>query len=172
MPPTTDSTGGTDKLDSPRRPPYGIRMIREALSIELVTTDLPGRNKEQIIRSLLELVSSTGKVLDPETALKDVLEHETGMSTGMEHGIAIPHARTDAVRELVACVGISKRKIDFECLDHKPAQIFVMTLSPRNGGGPHVQFLAEISRLLKDARFRKRILRAKSDEELISILTE
>lgn len=147
-------------------------MIREALSIELVTTDLQGRDKQQIIRSLLDLVCSTGKVLDPEIALQDVLGHETEMSTGMEHGIAIPHARTDAVGELVACVGISKRKIDFECLDHKPAQIFVMTLSPKNGSGPHVEFLAEISRLLKDVRFRKRILRAKDDEELLKILTE
>lgn len=147
-------------------------MIKEALSIDLVTTDLPGRDKQEIIRSMLELISSTGKVHDPELALQDVLEHETGMSTGMEHGIAIPHARTEAVDELVACVGISKRKIDFESLDRKPAQIFVMTLSPKNSSGPHVQFLAEISRLLKDAKFRKRILRAKSDEELLSILTE
>lgn len=145
-------------------------MLRETLTVDLVTTDLAGHDKHEVIEALLDLVSSSGKVKDPALALQDVLEHEQTMSTGMENGIAIPHAKTDAVDELVACVGITRRKIDFENLDRKPAQIFIMTLSPKDGTGPHVQFLAEISRLLKDAKMRKRILKAKSDEELLGIL--
>ncbi len=141
------------------------------MNIDLVTTDLPGKDKNEIIRALMDLICKSGKVKDPEMALDDVLTHETGMSTGMEQGIAIPHAKSDAVDELVACVGISRRKIDFESLDRKPAQIFVMTLSPRDGTGPHVQFLAEISRLLKDAKLRKKLLKAQTDEELLAILT-
>jgi mannitol/fructose-specific phosphotransferase system IIA component (Ntr-type) len=147
-------------------------MLKETLSIDLVTTDLPGTDKDEVIRALLDLICKSGKIKDPELALDDVLAHETGMSTGMEQGIAIPHAKSDAVDQLVACVGVSKRKIDFESLDRKPAQIFVMTLSPRDGTGPHVQFLAEISRLLKEAKFRKKILKAKTDEELLEILTK
>ncbi len=148
-----------------------MAMLKETLTPELVTTDLAGRDKYEIIRSLLDLVCKSGKVKDPELALRDLLEHEQGMSTGMENGIAIPHAKSDAVDELVACVGISKRKIDFENLDRKPSQIFVMTLSPRDGTGPHVRFLADISRLLKEARIRKKILKAKTDAELLEILT-
>ncbi|POR01514.1 PTS sucrose transporter subunit IIABC [Alkalispirochaeta sphaeroplastigenens] len=146
-------------------------MLKETLTVDLVTTDLPGSDKDQVIRALLDLICTSGKVHNPALALEDVLAHETGMSTGMEHGIAIPHAKTDAVDSLVACVGISRRKIDFESLDRKPAQIFIMTLSPRGGTGPHVQFLAEISKLLKDARMRKQLLKAKSDEELLELLT-
>ncbi|TVR68833.1 MAG: PTS sugar transporter subunit IIA [Spirochaetaceae bacterium] len=147
-------------------------MLKETLTTDLVTTDLPGADKDQIIRALMDLICKSGKVKDPELALDDVLAHETGMSTGMEHGIAIPHAKSDAVDELVACVGISKRKIDFESLDRKPAQIFVMTLSPRDGTGPHVQFLAEISRLLKEPKLRRKLLKAKTEEELLSLLTK
>ena len=146
-------------------------MLKETLTIDLVTTELAGRDKNEIIRSLVDLICKSGKVKDPEVALRDVLNHEAGMSTGMENGIAIPHAKSDAVDELVACVGVSKRKIDFENLDRKPSQIFIMTLSPKHGTGPHVQFLAEISRLLKDAATRKLMLKAKSDEELLQILT-
>ena len=146
-------------------------MLKETLTLDLVTTGLAGRDKQEIIRSLLDLVCNSGKVKDPEVALRDVLDHEAGMSTGMENGIAIPHAKTDAVDELVACVGVSKRKIDFENLDRKPSQIFIMTLSPKHGNGPHVQFLAEISRILKDAKIRKTILKAKDDAELLQILT-
>ena len=146
-------------------------MLKETLTIDLVTTELAGRDKNEIIRSMFDLVCKSGKVKDPEAALKAVLDHEAVMSTGMENGIAIPHAKTDAVDELVAAVGVSKRKIDFENLDRKPAQIFIMTLSPTHGTGPHVQFLADISRLLKEPATRKQILKAKSDEELLSILT-
>ena len=146
-------------------------MLKETLTIDLVTTELAGRDKNEIIHSMLDLVCNSGKVKDPEAALKAVLDHEAVMSTGMENGIAIPHAKTDAVDELVAAVGVSKRKIDFENLDRKPAQIFIMTLSPMHGTGPHVQFLADISRLLKDAATRKQILKAKTDEELLAILT-
>ena len=120
---------------------------------------------------MMDLVCKTGNVKDRDLALRDVMEHEAGMSTGMEDGIAIPHAKTAAVDELVACVGVTKRKIDFENLDRKPSRIFIMTLSPPDGTGPHVQFLAEISRLLTDATTRKHILKAKSDEELLQILT-
>jgi PTS system nitrogen regulatory IIA component len=146
-------------------------MLKEALTIDLVTTELAGRNKHEVIEALMDLVERSGKVLDRDAALRDVLEHEASMSTGLENGIAIPHAKTDAVEDLVACVGVSKRKIDFECLDRKPSQIFIMTLSPKDGNGPHVQFLSEISRLLRDVRIRKRILKAKSNEELLGILT-
>lgn len=146
-------------------------MLKEALSIELVTTRLGGRTKHEIIEELMDLVCRSGKVKDREQALRDVLDHEAQMSTGMENGIAIPHAKTDAVDELVACVGVTRRKIDFENLDRKPSQIFIMTLSPKSGTGPHVQFLAEISRLLTDATARKAIVKAKSDEDLLRILT-
>ncbi len=146
-------------------------MLKDVLNLDLVTTDLHGRDKREIICSLLELLSRSGKVKDYDVALKDLLDHEAGMSTGMENGIAIPHAKTDAVDELIAAVGITRRKINFECLDRRPAQIFVMTLSPRDTVGPHVQFLADIGALLRDKKKRKAMLKAKHDEELLQVLT-
>ncbi|MCG8479154.1 MAG: PTS sugar transporter subunit IIA [Spirochaetales bacterium] len=144
-------------------------MLREVLSPDLVTTDLAGTDKRSVIESLIAILVEHGGLADAETALGDVLDHENNTSTGMEHGIAIPHAKTDAVDSLVACIGVTRKKIDFDSLDRKPSQIFVMTLSPRDGTGPHVQFLAEVSRLLKDGKIRKRMLKAKSNEELYSI---
>ncbi len=144
-------------------------MLREVLTPDLVTTDLAGTDKRSVIESLIAILVEHGGLADAETALADVLDHENNTSTGMEHGIAIPHAKTDAVDALVACIGVTRKKVDFDSLDRKPSQIFVMTLSPRDGTGPHVQFLAEVSRLLKDNKIRKRMLKAKSNEELYSI---
>lgn len=145
-------------------------MLSELLRPELVTVDLQGRDKREIIRNMLDLICASGKVKDRELALRDLFDHEAGMSTGMENGVAIPHAKSDAVDGLIAAVGVSKRKIDFECLDRKPAQIFVMTLSPKIAGDQHIRFLAEIGRLLSDKTMRKRILEAKSDGELLKTL--
>ncbi len=145
-------------------------MLKEVLNLKLVTTDLQGRNKREVIFSMLELISRSGKVKDFDLALNDLLDHEGGMSTGMENGIAIPHAKTDAVDELIVAVGITRRKVNFECLDRKPAQIFVMTLSPKDTFGPHVQFLADIAVLLKDKKKRKEMLKAKTDGELLQVL--
>ncbi len=146
-------------------------MLKDVLSVDLVTTNLQGRNKREIIQNLFDILCTSGKVRDTDKALKDLLDHEEGISTGMQNGIAIPHATSDAVEELVAAVGISKRKINFECLDNKPAQIFVMTLSPKDMSDPHVQFLAEIGCVLKEKKQRKALIKAKTEEELYAILT-
>lgn len=146
-------------------------MLQEVLTPQLVTTNLAGTRKHEIIEALIDLMDASGALKDRQLALDDVLAHEAENSTGMEHGIAIPHAKTDAVDSLIACVGVSRRKIEFECLDRKPARIFVMTLSPKGGTGPHVRFLAEIARLLKDAAVRERILAAAGDDELFRVLT-
>ena len=147
-------------------------MLREVLTPELVTTDLPGHDKRSVIRHLLELLAQSGKVKDFDLALRDLLEHEAKMSTGMENGIAIPHAKSDAVDGLIAAIGVTRRKINFECLDRRPARIFIMTLSPTGIGGPHVKFLAEIGRLLQDKRRRKRMLNARTSEELLDALLD
>ena len=146
-------------------------MLRETLTPDLVTTDLPGIDKASVVRALLHMLVRTGKVKDPDLALKDLLDHEGEMSTGMENGIAIPHVKTDAVEELLACVGVSRRKIDFESLDRKPSRIFIMTLSPQGTGGPHVRFLADISRLLREPRIRRQVLKARTDAQLFEMLT-
>jgi PTS system nitrogen regulatory IIA component len=90
----------------------------------------------------------------------------------MKHGIAIPHGKTDTVSDLVACIGVSDTAVDFDSLDGEPCRIFIMTLSPVNKTGPHLQFLAEVSLLFKSAEKRQEILTTADKEQVIKILTE
>jgi PTS system nitrogen regulatory IIA component len=145
--------------------------LKRAISPELVEIGLAGTTKREIIESLVDLACRSGKVADRETALDAVLEREKKMSTGMQHGIAIPHAKTDTVDELVACIAISGEPVDFESLDGKPSRIFICTLSPTTRSGPHIQFLAEVSKLLSDESRRSLMLAAKTPEDVIRILT-
>lgn len=144
--------------------------LKNLLKPELVTLNLRGTNKEEIIKELVDLAVRSGKVSDKEEAIRSVFERENRMSTGMKHGIAIPHGKTTAVQELVACVGISPQEINFDALDRKGCRIFIMTLSPIDKTGPHLQFLAEVGMLFRSEEKRQALLSAKTPEEVVSIL--
>ena len=146
--------------------------LKSILSRDTVALNLKGGTKEELIEELLQVAVRSGKISDIDAARKAVLERERRMSTGMKHGIAIPHGKTDSVKELVACIGVSEKAIDFDALDREPCRIFIMTLSPADKTGPHLQFLAEVSLLFRSAEKRAAILAAKSSDEVLKVLTE
>lgn len=146
--------------------------LKTVLTTDTVELHLKGTTKEAIIDEMLEILIKAGKVTDKKAALECVLDREKKMSTGMKHGIAIPHGKTDTVTDLVACIGISDNPVDFDSLDQEPCRIFIMTLSPINKTGPHLQFLAEVSLLFKSADKRQEILKTADKAEVIKILTE
>lgn len=144
--------------------------LKKILNTNLVELELRGDSKQEIIENLLDILVKTGKVKDRAMALTALLEREAKMSTGIQQGVAIPHGKTDAVNELLACVGIRKDGVDFEALDGIPSKIFIMTLSPLTRSGPHVQFLADISRVLTSEGMREKLIDADTKDELISLI--
>jgi PTS system nitrogen regulatory IIA component len=146
--------------------------LKTVLTTDTIDLHLKGSSKKEIINELLDILVRTKKIKDRETALNAVMDREEKMSTGMKHGIAIPHGKCDATEDLVACIGISEKPVDFDSLDHKPCRIFIMTLSPVEKTGPHLQFLAEVSLLFKSSEKREEILKAKTPEEVLKILAE
>jgi len=146
--------------------------LKTVITTDTIDLHLKGSNKKEIINELLDILVRTEKIKDREAALSAVMDREEKMSTGMKHGIAIPHGKCAAIEDLVACIGISEKPVDFDSLDHEPCRIFIMTLSPVEKTGPHLQFLAEVSLLFKSAEKRDEILKAKSPEEILKILAE
>jgi len=146
--------------------------LKTVLTAETINLHLKGSSKDEIINELLDMLVTAGKIPDRQAAFNAVMEREQKMSTGMKHGIAIPHGKTDSIEDLVACVGISEKPVEFDSLDHEPCRIFIMTLSPLEKTGPHLQFLAEISLLFKSAEKRQEIIGAASPEAIIKILAE
>ena len=146
--------------------------LKKILNTNLVELDLKGNSKQEIIENLLDILVKTGKVKDRTKALEALLEREAKMSTGIQQGVAIPHGKTDAVTELLACVGIVKEGVDFKSLDGVPGKIFIMTLSPSTRSGPHVQFLADISRVLTSEGMRDKLINAETKDELLSLIVK
>ncbi len=146
--------------------------LKTALTQDTISLHLKGTTKEEIINELLDILVKANKVQDRPAALAAIMDREQKMSTGMKHGIAIPHGKSNTLQNLVACIGISDNPVDFDALDHEPCRIFIMTLSPLEKTGPHLQFLAEVSLLFKSSEKRNELLNAKSAEEVFKVLSE
>ncbi|MDR0761323.1 MAG: PTS sugar transporter subunit IIA [Treponema sp.] len=146
--------------------------LKTVLTKNTINLHLKGSTKEEIINELLDVLVSANKIQDRVAAYQAVMDREQKMSTGMKHGIAIPHGKSAAIHDLVACIGISDNPVDFDSLDHEPCRIFIMTLSPLEKTGPHLQFLAEISLLFKSSEKRAEILSSSSADDILRILAE
>jgi PTS system nitrogen regulatory IIA component len=146
--------------------------LKTVLTKDTIVLHLKGTKKEEIINELLDVLVGAGKIKNRTEAFAAVMEREQKMSTGMKHGIAIPHGKSAAIGDLVACIGVSDNPVDFDSLDREPCRIFIMTLSPLEKTGPHLQFLAEISLLFKSSEKRNEIIRAETPEEILKILAE
>jgi PTS system nitrogen regulatory IIA component len=145
--------------------------LKKVLSPDTVWVDLKADTKNGIIEEMIDRLVAAGKVKDREGALKAVLDREDKMSTGMQNGVAIPHGKSNCIKSLVAAIGLNKAGVNFDSMDGSPSTIFIMTLSPASRTGPHIQFLAEVSRLISQPVERERLLAARTHAEIYDILT-
>jgi len=134
-----------------------------------IKVGLKGTRKIEIIEELLKVMLDLGVIQDYEAALNDILSREGYLSTGLENGLAIPHAKTRGIDELSMVFGLVPDGVEFETLDGKPAHMIFLVLSPVNTSGPHIQALALISRNLKNESTRNQIIKAQSEKEVAEI---
>lgn len=145
-------------------------MIEKGLSTESIIMDLKANTKEAVIKEMICRLAGNGLLLDKDLCEKDVMEREAIVSTCFQNGIALPHGRTDGVKELVAAVGINRNGYNFDAIDGKPSKIFVMCLSPKNSDGPHIEFVATVGSVLAKQENIDGILAAETPEEVFAIL--
>ena len=145
--------------------------LKKVLTPDAVWVDLKADTKEGIIQEMIDRLVAAGKITEREEVLHAVLDREVKMSTGMQNGVAIPHGKTDAVKTLVAAVGLQKAGVDFDSMDGSLCTIFIMTLSPVKRTGPHIQFLAEVSRLISQPAERDKLLASRTHAEIYELLT-
>ncbi len=142
----------------------------EFLKPESVIVFLKSETKEDIIRELVEALPLAGEPGDREAVYEAVLEREKVMSTGIGRGVAIPHAKSDRVRGLMASVGIAEKPVSFDAIDGRPVKIFFLIVSDPRTTSPHIRALSLISRILNDHRHKTALERATSPEEVIEAL--
>ena len=146
-------------------------VLTQILHKNCIKVPLTGKDKVSVITELIDLLDAQGLLLNRDVALDAVLTREMTRSTGIGSGIAIPHGKCKATKELVMAVGIANGGIDFASVDHHPVKIVMLLVSPIDQTGPHIQALAKISRLMLDNAFKTKLENAKSSDEVFSLLS-
>lgn len=146
--------------------------LSELVRRDVIKVGMEARNKWEAIEELIDLLISVHELslMDRNEVVEAVFARERSLTTGLEHGLAVPHGATGRVDDIVAAIGISKEGIPFESLDKLPAKLVVLLLIPENAFSRHVVTLAGIARLGSNPQLRESIYNAESVEQVIDII--
>ncbi|NKX92150.1 PTS sugar transporter subunit IIA [Sanguibacter hominis ATCC BAA-789] len=136
----------------------------------LVALDLPGTDRAQVTRALIDLLVAEGRVTSAEGFLADVQEREAKMATGMPGGIGLPHARSAHVVAPSLAVGRVPAGVDFGAPDG-PATLVFLIAAPAEGDADHLKILASLARRLVHESFRDSLRAAPDAETVAEIVT-
>ena len=146
-------------------------LLAKVISVDNIVVGLKAAAKEGVIRELLEAIDRNSRLPDMELCYRDILEREREISTYYGNGIAMPHARTAGTDKFIIAVGIRPEGVRYDDDDDSMAQIFILSLCPRDESGPYLRFIAQISKLLSDESKRQALVSAKSAQEVKKIIT-
>ncbi len=144
--------------------------LDQILISSFINENLQAKNKTDALQELVQTIIDGGLKLDLAAVMEVLQQREKLGSTGIGDGVAIPHGKITELKELVVAFGRSKEGISFDSIDGKPVHIFFLLLAPENSAGQHLKVLAKISKMLKVVDFRKKLMEAKSHDELHQII--
>jgi len=146
--------------------------ILDILNENCIIPELRSQNKREVLEELTGALLNFKANLDKEALVEVLLERERLGSTGIGDGIAIPHGKIQDLDELILSFGRSTRGIEFDSMDGRPTHLFFLLIAPENSAGIHLRALAKISRLLKSAHFRQRLMEAGNREGIFQVIQE
>jgi len=145
--------------------------ILDVLDNEAILIDLKSKDKIGILNELVEPAARiTG--IDHKEMVQVLMERERLGSTGIGGGIGIPHGKLKNLDKLVLGFGLSREGVDFESMDGRPTHIFFLLITPEHSTDLHLKLLARVSRLLKKEPLKEMLMKAKSADEVVSIIGE
>ncbi|MDZ7859145.1 MAG: PTS sugar transporter subunit IIA [Candidatus Krumholzibacteriota bacterium] len=145
--------------------------LTDYIKPESIATDLIAEDKEEVIEELVEKLSENTDCCDMDKVYQAVMDREKNGSTGLEKGVAIPHAKCDDIDRLRIVVGISEKGIDFDSQDGKLSHIFFLMIAPSSEAGPHVQAIARIVKMISIEGVSERLIKAGNAEKLLEIIS-
>jgi len=144
--------------------------LSEILNPACIKVPLSATNKQDALFELVDMLGTAGVVTQIQELKDAVWKREQTRTTGIGHGIGIPHGKTACLQELHMAIGLPATPIEFGAIDSKPVELIILLASPADQTGPHIQALAKISRMLTDDTFREAVKKAESAEKLYEML--
>jgi len=146
--------------------------LADVFKENMIFLDFTADNKDEAINKFVGSIENCGFIEEPQTIKNALFEREKLGTTGVGGGIAIPHARCGAIKDLVVAFFRSSKGINFSSIDGKPVNLIFMLLAPIAAGGPYLKLLAKISRLLRSDEFRSSLMEAKSSKSVLQIIQD
>ncbi|MCB0726007.1 MAG: PTS sugar transporter subunit IIA [Ignavibacteria bacterium] len=146
--------------------------ISDILNEKVISVDLECTDKDDAINKMVDLASNSGLMIDVEKVRECVIEREKLVSTGVGKGFAIPHGKTDEIKDIVAAFAVLKDPIDFDSIDLEPVRFVFLIVGKESLLNAHIKLLSRISRLMNKDEFREKLEEAKTSEEVLKIFTE
>ena len=146
--------------------------LTEILERNCVRVPLAATDKQAAIHELVDLLARQTAIQDAEALKQAVWQREQTRTTGIGHGIGIPHGKSPTVDKLRMAIGKPAEPIEFNAIDKKPVDLILLLVSPTDQTGPHIQALARISRILTDDDFRAAVKATESSDALYDLIAE
>jgi mannitol/fructose-specific phosphotransferase system IIA component (Ntr-type) len=148
--------------------------LASLLSAEQIIPEMKATERWPAIVELIDLLVGLGRInpADRDSILASLKQREETMSTGIGFGIAIPHASSDRVNDVVAAFGRSSQGIEFDALDNAPVKFVVLFIVPKNQFQTHLRTLASIAKFLNDRSVRDSLANAQTMEEILAIFRD
>ena len=146
--------------------------ITDLLSPDMVIADLKGATKPEVLNELAKAMAAQYTEIKLSDLTAVLAERERLGSTAIGDGIAIPHGKLRGVTKIIGAFGRHQQGVDFDSLDGGPSQLFFVLVAPEDSASLHLKALARVSRLLKEASFRNRLLAAKDGAELYTLIKD
>lgn len=145
--------------------------IGDILSPQAVIQRLKATNKKKLIAELATYAAGIAN-LDSNKVFEVLWEREKLNSTGVGHGVAIPHARVTRLDRIVGVFAHLDGSVDFESIDEAPVDLVFALLTPEDAGADHLKALARISRLMRNSAMCEKLRAANDRAQLYALLTE
>lgn len=147
-------------------------LLCQLLRPELIKIGLEARNKRQAVHELVDVLLQQHEISLSQRAhlVEAVLENDRSLPSGMEKGIAVPHAMTDQVEDILCALGTAPHGIGFDSRDGHPADLIVLLIAPRRNYIGEVQALAGIQALLQNPELKQEIVLAASAVKAFDVI--
>ncbi|HFI0677883.1 TPA: fructose-specific PTS transporter subunit EIIC [Streptococcus suis] len=146
--------------------------IQDVLRKDVMLLDLQATSKEAVIDEMITSLVDKGYVTDFEVFKTGILNREAQTTTGLGDGIAMPHAKNDAVKVATVLFAKSNKGVDYASLDGQPTDLFFMIAAPEGANDTHLAALAELSKYLMKPGFADKLRSVSSPEEVIAVFDE
>ena len=146
--------------------------LMDLLSPRCIKVPLEKNTKREVIAELVDMLVTAKQIPHREVIFDALIEREEVGSTGIGHGVALPHAKCVEVKEICLACGISPQGMDFDALDREPVHIFFLILAPKTAPGQHLKVMALLTRLLSNPDAREKLLKAKDSNQIHQILSD